>query len=130
MGKRTIPVRFIVVIVYATLWPNHISEYLCETVISVLSWWLHLAQLTNTSVVAIKLRYGPHLDKNTAVPFMSNNKIDRIFAKLRGKYETQKQVFLEARHIEEVNSPNKLFIILLIVVFLVPIFFFIKWNYL
>jgi len=90
----------------------------------------HLAQLTNTSVVAIKLRYGPHLDKNTAVPFMSNNKIDRIFAKLRGKYETQKQVFLEARHIEEVNSPNKLFIILLIVVFLVPIFFFIKWNYL
>ena len=92
----------------------------------------HLAQLTNTSVVDIKLRYGPNLEKTT-VPFISNKRIDQKFEKLREKYEKQKQMFLEAKLIErekEVNSPKKSFIILLIVLSLVSLLLFIKWHYL
>lgn len=85
----------------------------------------HLAKIKKMSVMAIKWNYGPNLDKNTAVPFISNRRIDRIFNKLRAKYEKRKHLFLEAGRIEiekEANSQNKFFLLLVIGVCLVSLF--------
>lgn len=88
----------------------------------------HLAQLTNTSLVAIKLKYGKKLDRST-VPFISDKKIDKIFAKLRVNYEKKKRKFMEAKLLDrEVNFPWNSVILFQFIVY--PFgFLLIKWDF-
>lgn len=43
------------------------------------------------------MKYGPKLDRS-AIPFLSNDRINKIYSKLRENYEKQKQEFLGEKH--------------------------------